>query len=181
MATNNDTNLIYEVFDKFVVTGFLRGCGYGGVTTTTKFASTASRSRAWPFILPSGILVNKIIFEVVATAVGSHGSVGIYDQTGTILLIDSGAQDTSVAGVKIVTLATPVWLAPGMYIVGATCTSTTPSIRGVTINGTNTLMSAVVSRIGTSAVATVNGVLPSSLGVIASAFINIPSILLSTE
>lgn len=175
MATNNSNNNIANA-----VTGetFVHS-GWNGQTPANIAADTVKCNF---FDLASEILVTKLAVEVVTLAASQTVGVAIYSADGGTLLLESGALDSSTAGVKTVTLGAPVRLVPGTYIFAYTGTSSTNTLRGInmTANSQN-LINGVTVRNGTAANASASSIFPSTTGVITGAAIIPPACLLSAE
>lgn len=118
------------------------------------------------FVLPFGMTVRKITSTITAGVAGASYNIGIYDQNGN-LLIDSGSQ-SAVANTTThsATLATPVFLPPGVYFFAQACTST--AVTGVTVSNSAPGQSAVynlnANRVFRANNSLSGGSLPSTLG-----------------
>lgn len=137
--------------------------------------------RCFPIFLSTKIVVAKVAFEVVTLSVGSLAAIGIYSADGNTLLINSGAVSTTTAGVKTVTLGSPVTLAPGKYIYAVTANNTTPTSYAALTGSFNVLLNAFTTTAGTAANASASGVLPSTTGVITTSSQTMVFALLSAE
>jgi len=74
---------------------------------------TANQARAWRFVLPYDIIINKAVMDVTALGAGV-ASLGLYDKSGNLVL-DSGTFSVASTGIKTVTLGTAVRLLQEEY------------------------------------------------------------------
>lgn len=149
---------------------------YGGNTGNAVVAS-ANQVRVLRLVMPITLTVTSIHFECVTAAAGSSSSVGIYNNDGTSLLIDSGAISTATTGIKSATLAAAKTLTRNiMYYVAFTTTSLSVVLRGRDLVVSNVIASLVNGdgslHLGTAANSATAGVLPSSLGTITAVAVN---------
>lgn len=133
----------------------------------------------WATPLTAPIIVRKISFTVATAQPASHIYVAIYDANGNLVPNSStGGVITTAIGVKSVTLATPVALAPGLYYV-----LVAGDVAGLNLDGsgwagtTNTLMNTNKVRIGTPANGIVGSAVPATLGVITAFNAGLPLVL----
>ena len=138
-----------------------------GSTFPQDGASLALSTSNWFYlnVVPYALVVDKI---TIYTQPGFSGNafVGFYDSTGTNKLIDSGAIPvTAGGGAKTVTLASPVTIPAGLFIV-TVCADAS----GLSLNGTSPsanlvyIFSANKTRMGTAQHTVSGGVLPATLG-----------------
>jgi hypothetical protein len=113
--------------------------------------------------------ISTVIFTGATSALVSYG---IYDATGTNLLLNSGTFSASSTGTKVNTI-TPVTLNPGVYWFAQTSSSGTVQSLGTSQQNSGTatgwyyiLLNTNYPRSGQAANSSSSGVLPSSLGTI---------------
>jgi len=118
-------------------------------------------------VIPVGMWVNTIAFGVETAEASKFASIAIWDLTGTVKIIDSGALSIASTGIKSTTLGTPVYLPPGIYLVAFVSDRTSGAFTGVAIpSGSSIWNSGAVAGMNTAANAGVAGAQPASLGVL---------------
>jgi hypothetical protein len=86
---------------------------------TTKALNTPYQSY-YPWYVDVAYLIDQVAIEVTTAGAGALVRAGLYNADTnwqpTTLLVDFGTFDASTTGVKIITLGTPLTLAPGRYV-----------------------------------------------------------------
>lgn len=123
--------------------------------------------------LPFKLTVVSIHFK--AGSVAGSGSIGLYNEDGSTLLMTSGVQDLSTNNIKSITLAAPVTLSPGFYLLAYTATSALSRIycQLTDSTGTTVFNAGSVQR-GSGANASSGGALPTTTGAITGATLPFP-------
>jgi hypothetical protein len=108
------------------------GCPLGNLANSgsatiaqTNAGTVGGNVVAIKFTLPYQITLRKVSTSIATTSASSTASFGIYDKTGTTLLVDPGTFDGSIGTAQTKTLATPVTIGPGVYWYAYTGSDTT--------------------------------------------------------
>jgi hypothetical protein len=104
-----------------------------GTLTVTAAKANAGDILITPIYIPAKISVSRMTVYV-STPLGATGDVGVYDNTGTLVL-DGGANTlTTAVGLKSITpIGAPITLNPGQYYVAVTWNSITGIIFGANL------------------------------------------------
>jgi len=123
------------------VARYVQSAGRNMNQTTVSLA--ALRVYYIPFLLKTGSPIVSLMLSVgTAAAAGSTARLGIYAMTENgypgQLLATTGALDVATTGQKVGTLATPVNLPPGWYVV-AVVSDGSPTVNAATTGGSNVM------------------------------------------
>jgi len=110
--------------------------------------------------------VDRISWEVETGAVGADCSVGVYNEDGTTLLLDTGPQDCTGSGITHDVDVTNATIGPGFFIVAFTSDVQVTFDTYDTNADFDGTLNATVAQNGDAANASVNGQLPATLGTI---------------
>jgi hypothetical protein len=129
---------------------------------------SANVVQVYMFSLPFSITLNHIVCYVESGNGSDLWGFGIYNEAGTIKLVDSGAISTASIGAVSTALGSPVTLPAGVYVFAQTTSGTSANSPYYNWDGTyaRALLCTNIARIGQAANPSVAGVLPTSLGVI---------------
>lgn len=126
-------------------------------------------------VVPCGIVLHTLSYDITAAAVGSTGLVrmALYTESGALItgtnVTDNPA--AAVTGVRTVTLGADVYLPAGVYYqfmcIATAYGTTDPKIGAYTLAGTAALYQAVGS-VGTGTVVCTAGAAPSPLGTVSA-------------
>lgn len=144
-------------------------------STIAQGVNPVNQIRFWRFRLPLATRLVSIHFNVLVGAASRFLAIGIYSFNGSTKLVDSGAVSATGTGIRNITLASPIVLIPGDYILAWTCDHLTPKF-STTNSSTdqNSILNAGVPQLGTCSNVSAAGVLPATLGTLTGADINIP-------
>jgi hypothetical protein len=121
----------------------------------------------WGFYLSQRITVAKLVFEVTTLQASQFWYAGIYSANGNTLLVNSGQQSTAAAGIKVVTLGTPVTLNRGTYWLAFNGSSTVMRFRfAVAFTVWTNILNQDTIHQGIAANSVAAGALPATLGTI---------------
>lgn len=141
--------------------------GTGGVT----ISASNNQVCFCKFFLPFQATISKIVIDVTTAQASSHAGIGIYDITGNIKLVDSGAISTAASN-TVTTTITTVTLPPGSYILAWTTDNNTVQCTGSAMGNLPRLIGgtggAAFTGFGTAANASAGGVLPATLGALST-------------
>jgi hypothetical protein len=140
---------------------------YGDATSalaSTTIISTANQLRAYPFIVPKAITIDKIQTEISTAGSPTSGQfcrMGIYTEDGNTYpyhLVAGSDVATFVgsAGVKTNTFTSPITLRAGLYFLVHDCesfTTTQPTFRGVPVGAVPSVL-GYVSTMGANGMGT---------------------------
>lgn len=141
-----------------------------GTNTDATVAITANTVTAWRFYIDHNITVTELTFHLATASAGGLISFGVYSSDGNTLLINTGTISTTATGTKRTTFSAIV-LSAGFYWLAWTADNSTCRPAGIQ-NGANFL--AVLNgggssfQQGTAGNASALGVLPTTLGGVAS-------------
>lgn len=151
--------------------------GFPVLTAGSLAIDGPNQTRAWQFVLPFAMTVNKLVFLVTTgsgTCSGTCGlRLGIYNSSctsilaQTIAITSGGSPNLSTTGAKSAPLITPVTLDPGVYHLAFSTDSTALRYETNFINNTAAYLNASQPRVGQIAVSTGSGAaltLPASCG-----------------
>lgn len=139
---------------------------YGSATSalaSSTIISTANQLRAYPFVVPKAITIDRIQTEVSTAGNPTTNlcRMGIYTEDGNTYpyhLVSGSdvATFTGAAAVKTNTFTTPITLLPGLYFLVHDCESfatTQPTFRGVPVGAVPSIL-GYVSTMGANGVGT---------------------------
>lgn len=153
-----------------------------GIAAATVTPAAANVVYVAHFILRNRITVAQTNVREVAGTSLTFISWGVYDSTGNTRLIDTGPVNAATNSTKNTPLGSPVTLEPGLYWLAWTTDNATNSVVG--LNPTtifNTIGFGTGSpHIGSAANASVAGQLPTTLGTITGAAVNMPLVRLQS-
>lgn len=133
----------------------------------TAVAGTANQVRVVQFVLPTPVTARKMTVNISTPSAGQSVYVGVYSAAGAKLL--EAALSCATLNGTTTTLASPVTLAAGTYFYAYSASNTTCAITGVPL-GTSfaNMMQKNAVRLATSANLVSGGVMPATLGTLAS-------------
>lgn len=148
--------------------------------TAGLIVSGIDQCRVWQFVLPFRAVVRQITSEVTTGGGGGKKyGVGLFDANGNLLL-ETGALDANVVAINT-TAITAVTLEPGIYWQGQTTDSVTTQLRELS-RGTSEVAlmndSGVIITDGTTGNAGVAGILPATMGALATNAVRQPAAVL---
>jgi hypothetical protein len=108
----------------------------GGSST---FTCSPNRAQYLPRRVQTSITIDQILFEVTTAVASCNGRVAIYAATNDYQptgapLADTGAIDCSTTGIKTTTLATPLVLSPGLYLIWENYSTGNPVLRAAQVS-----------------------------------------------
>jgi hypothetical protein len=128
---------------------FGQDLGAQNFSTTNNTAATAAKATAatvlvLSFYLSHPMMVNSMHIRVT-TALGAAGDIGIYDNTGALVLNGGSSSVSTAVGAKLITPTQAArFLGPGNYYAAATWNSTTGIIGGDVLG-----VAGLINRVGT--------------------------------
>jgi hypothetical protein len=125
--------------------------------------------------LPLKLTITSFVFEITTGAALANCGIGISSSDGNTKIVETGAVDCSVSGIKTGTATGTLTVNPGHYILTFTATSNSIVWRAAT---TNAFMGAIVNtgtpHIMDFANPSSSGIMPATLGAPTGVAANLP-------